>query len=513
MSNFPQPSWMNSLQGLIASGDQDQPEIGDNSGFASYQTAHGRPALSRLGASYFSPGGHIQGSQWFKQPDFRPYGAGRSRSGVSTDSRAQAGGGRREGQRAPTYGEILSAGALADFQRGEQARQQELAAYMGLIGNLAGSMRGAGQMVQDVRGAGERNMRMMQDQAERIRQAAEQGEQYYDRSTGQMLGAYGDTQRRMDQSLADARRQMMGSLGESRSQMLGSFDLSRQQMESALGESKQQMGQALTESRGRFDEGIGTLKQSKSDYDFGRRDDTAANVMGIQQQYKNQIDSIARRDDLTDEQKAMAQDELRQSMRQQSSAMAAQADAQARQTMLSLDQSISQMQAMAAQSLGQLGATIGQATGQMGIGVGQALGQMGIGIGERLGQMGIGVGESLGQMGMGAAQTLGQMGIGIGQTMGQLGLQTSAQRMQAEENITNFYNNLNQYNTSMLQGTQAAALNYTLSGNQAMASIINAAPFGPTSIFGTIAHMIQAVDEDRSNRMGSRMGQMFGRLA
>jgi hypothetical protein len=46
-----------------------------------------------------------------------------------------------------------------------------------------------------------------------------------------------------------------------------------------------------------------------------------------------------------------------------------------------------------------------------------------------------------------------------------------------------------------------------------MAQIINAAPFGPTSIFGTIAHMIQSVDEDRSNRMSPQMAGMFGRLA
>lgn len=304
--------------------------------------------------------------------------------------------------RIPTYGQALAGGAAADFARGEQARQQELGMYMGLLGNLMGSMQGAGQMVQDVRAAQPKGWQMMQRQAQNMREAANQGAKY--------------------------------------------FDLAKKQMESALGETRQ-----------RFGESIGTLQQSRAGFDVGRRDDTAANVMGIQQQYKNQIDSIARRDDLTDEQKGLMQDELKQSMRQQSSAMAAQADAQARQTMLGLDQNIAQMQAQ-------------------------------------------------------AAQDIGQLGFGVGQTLGQLGMQSAAQRQQAEENISNFYNNMYQYNTSMLQGAQAAALNYALQGNQTMASIINASPFGPTSIFGTIAHMIQAVDEDRSNPFSPQMARMFGGL-
>lgn len=304
--------------------------------------------------------------------------------------------------RIPTYGQALAGGAAADFARGEQARQQELGMYMGLLGNLMGSMQGAGQMVQDVRAAQPQGWQMMQQQAQNIRQAADKGTEY--------------------------------------------FDLAKKQMEASLGETRQ-----------RFGESIGTLQQSRAGFDAGRRDDTAANVMGIQQQYKNQLDSIARRDDLTDEQKGLMQDELKQSMRQQSSAMAAQADAQARQTMLGLDQNIAQMQAQ-------------------------------------------------------AAQGIGQMGFGVGQTIGQLGMQSAAQRQQAEENISNFYNNMYQYNTSMLQGAQAAALNYALQGNQAMASIINASPFGPTSIFGTIAHMIQAVDEDRSRQLSPQMAQMFGGL-
>jgi hypothetical protein len=306
-------------------------------------------------------------------------------------------------QQAPTYGQALAGGALSDFGRGEQARQQELGMYMGLLGNMMGSMQGAGQMVQDVRQAGQRGMDMAQQQAGNIRQAAQGGQEY--------------------------------------------FDLARKQMESALGE-----------ARGGFGQSIGTLEKSRSSFDAGRRDDAAAAVMGIQQQYKNQIDAITRRDDLTEEQKGMMRDELQQGMRQQSSSIAAQADANARQTMIGLDQAIAGMQSQAASSMG-------------------------------------------------------QFGIGVGQALGGLGAQFSAQKVAAEENIANFFNNVQQYNTSMLQASQAAALNYALQGNQQMAQIINAAPFGPTSIFGTIAHMIQSVDEDRSNRMSPQMAGMFGRLA
>jgi hypothetical protein len=149
--------------------------------------------------------------------------------------------------------------------------------------------------------------------------------------------------------------------------------------------------------------------------------------------------------------------ELKQSMRQQSSALAAQADAKARDTLLALDQNISQMQATAA--------------GQM-----------------------------------------GQFGIGVGQAIGQLGLQGASMRQQAEEQIGNFYNNMAQYNSSLLQSAQANALQYTLNGNQMAASLINAMPLGPMSIFETLARMVSAADVRRGQQVSPEMGNLFGRI-
>lgn len=376
MSMFGSQNWWQGMQGLFGGGGQQQQGPGrimPSQGY-NFQSTIAGPGISFSHDPY--GGSPTFSARYFGQ---------------------QGGGGFM-----PTYGQTLAGGAMADYERAEQARQRELGMYMGLFGNIQGGMQGAGQMVQDARRAGQQGWQMAEQQAGRMREAAAGGEQY--------------------------------------------FNMARGQMERALGE-----------ARARFDQSIGTLQQSKRDYDFGRRDDTAANVMGIQQQYRNQLDAITRRDDLTDEQKGMMTDELRQSMRQQSSAMAAQADRVARDTMLNLDQSIAQMQAA-------------------------------------------------------SAQTLGQLGFGVGQTIGQLGMQSAAMRQQAEEAITGFYNNMFQYNNSLLQGAQSTALQYVLSGNQAMASIISAAPFGPTSIFGTLAHMIRSVDERMSNQVSPQMAQMFGRI-
>lgn len=309
----------------------------------------------------------------------------------------------RPGQaRTPTYGQALAGSLATDYQNAERARQQELDMYRGLFGNIMQSMQGAGQMVQDARQSGQQNMQLMQQQAQQIRGAAGQGQRAID----------------------DATRQMMAGLGEART---------------------------------RFDQGIGTLQQARGTYDATNRSDTAAEVMGIQQQYQNQLNQIGRRDDLTQEQKDMMSNELKQTMRQQSSALAAQADAKARDTMLALDQNIGQMQSMAA--------------GQM-----------------------------------------GQFGIGVGQAIGQLGLQGAAMRQQAEEQIGNFYNNMAQFNSSLLQSAQSNALQYTLNGNQLAASLINQMPLGPMSIFETLARMVSAADVRRGQQVSPEMGALFGRV-
>lgn len=306
-------------------------------------------------------------------------------------------------QQTPTYGQALAGAAVSDFQRAEQARQQELAQYQGLLANIMGGMQGAGQMVGDARQFGQQNMGLLDQQAGRMREAAGQGQQY--------------------------------------------FDLARSQMESSLGE-----------ARRRMDQGLGTLRQSRAGFDAGRRDDTAAQVMGIQQQYQNQLDAVNRRDDLTEEQKGLMRGEIQQGMRQQSASLAAQADARARDTMLALDQNIAQMEGM-------------------------------------------------------AGMQLGQFGIGVGQTLGQLGAQQAALSQQMEQQIGSFYTNMSQFNSSLIQGAQANALQYMLNGNQLAANIIQQQPLGPLSIFDTLLRMVGAVDERRATRVSPEMGNLFGRMS
>ena len=302
-----------------------------------------------------------------------------------------------------TYGQAMGGALARDYQNAENARQRELGMYQGLFGNIMGSMAGGGQMVQDARRSGEQNMAGMNQQAQNIRDAAASGQQFYDA----------------------AQRQMMGGLNEARQRM---------------------------------DQGIGTLQTARANYDSTNRSDTAGEVFGVQSQYKNQLDAIDRNDGLTSEQKDMMKSELKQGMQQQSSMLAAQADARARDTLLSLDQNIAQMQS---------------ATGSQ----------------------------------------LGQFGIGIGQTMGQLGAQVAAQKQQAEEQIGNFYNNMAQFNSSLLQSAQANALQHTLNGNQLAASLVSQMPFGPMSIFETMTRMVSAGDYRRNQQVNPQMGALFGRMA
>ena len=307
------------------------------------------------------------------------------------------------GVRPPTYGQAIAGAIGQDYQNAEGARQRELEMLTGLFGQLQGTNQGAGQMVQDARAAGSQGMNLMQQQADMMRQTGDDAERYYREAAGTMRG---------------------------------SFD----------------------EARGRLDQGIGTLQASRANYDSTNRSDTAGMVFGIQQQYQQQLNQINMRDDLTPEQKGMMTDELKSGMRNQSSAMAGQADANARNALAAMDQGIAQMQSS------------------------------------------------------GGLQ-LGSMGIGMGQAMGALGAGVAAHKQQNEQQITNFYNNMHQFSSSLVQGAQASALQHMLQGNQLAANLIGQMPLGPMSFAETIARMVQATDERRGNVVSPGMGNLFGSMA
>ena len=305
--------------------------------------------------------------------------------------------------RGPSYGQAIAGAVGQDYQNAEAARQRELGMLLGVAGQVQGSNQGAGQMVQDARAAGAQGMNLMQQQADMMRQTGTDAERYYREAAGTMKG---------------------------------SFD----------------------EARGRLDQGIGTLQDSRANYDSTNRSDTAGMVFGIQQQYQDQTNQINMRDDLTQEQKSMLTDNLKMSMHQQSSAMAGQADANARNALAQMDQGIAQMQSS------------------------------------------------------GGLQ-LGGMGIGMGQALGSLGAGVAAHKQQNEQQITNFYNNMHQFSSSMVQSAQANALQHMLQGNQLAANLIAQMPLGPMSIAETIARMVQSADVRRSGTVSPGMSNLFGSIA
>ena len=352
------------------------------------------------GAQFASSGGPTNWAGIPTLPTFLQHGTNPGRGPTFLEERTIGmGGGANRG---PTYGQTIAGAIGQDFQNAEASRQRELGMLGGLYNQVQGSNQGAGQMVQDARAAGSQGMNLMQQQADMMRQTGQDAEEYYRQAAGTMKG---------------------------------SFD----------------------EARGRLDQGIGTLQESRANYDSTNRSDTAGMVFGIQQQYQDQTNQINMRDDLTQEQKSMLTDNLKMSMRNQSSAMAGQADANARNALAAMDQGIAQMQSS------------------------------------------------------GGLQ-LGSMGIGMGQAMGALGAGVAAHKQQNEQQITNFYNNMHQFSSSLVQGAQAGALQHMLQGNQLAANLINQMPLGPMSFAETIARMVQAADERRSNTVSPGMGNLFGSI-
>ena len=303
----------------------------------------------------------------------------------------------------PTPGQALMAALGTDYQRTEAARQQELGMYKGLFDQLFGSMRGAGQMVQDAQGMAGQNMFGMQQQADRMRQAGEEGDKYYGNASGKI-------------------------------------------------------SRGINEARGKFDESIQTAKDSKAAFDAGWMGDAASNRAGLQADYMNRESAIKNNDSLTEEQKGMMLDQLRQDKSMQASQIQASATSKARDTLISMDQNISQLQAM-------------------------------------------------------AGSTLGQLGVAGGQAIGSLGLQNAAQKQQIEAQIGSFYNNMAQFNSQLVNASQSSALQYVMNGLQMGAQLINAMPLGPLSVFTPMAQAITAGDLNRNRPMNNTTMGLFGRFA
>ena len=306
-------------------------------------------------------------------------------------------------QNSPTWGQALMGALGKDFQNREAARQQELGMYQGLFNNVMNSMQGAGQMVGDARNAAQQNMAGFNQQADAMRRAAGEGERWANQANQQLQTAVSNAQRDYNKS-------------------------------------------------------IETMQQAKGSFNADWMGDAASSRAGLSQDYKNQMDGIERQaqnGQLTADQAQMMKDSLNSQKAQQAAVIQNNATSKARDTLLAIDQNISQL----------------QANGALGI---------------------------------------GQMAMGAAQTSATLGLQVAGMKQQAEEQIGNFYNNMAQFNSSLMQNAQAQALQYTLNGNQLAASLIAASPFGHTSFFDTIAKMVEAGGMPRNSAITPQMANLLG---
>lgn len=392
MSAF--PNWLQGLQGLFGGGQQGQQA--HTGGFTHPQSHPSIPGqFSYAGPSSsqaFGPGGHTVP---VLGSQYEPrYFSGQTGMRITPGAPSQQAGGGF-----PTYGQLIAGGLQRDFQASEQARQQELGMLQGLFGQLQGQRQGFGQMVQQAQGAGQQGMELMFQQGQNVNRAGEQGMDFVQQA-----------QRESQRGLQEAQRQMQS--------------------------------------------GVDTMRRAISDMDFFRKDTVASGVMGVQQQFRNQMDAINRRDDLTPEQKSMMQDELRMGMQRESASLASQADQQAAQAR-------AQMQSNLASLESTMGAQWGALTTQ------------------------------------------------TAQGMGALGLQASAMNQQAQQQMGQLYGNMFQFNQSMLQSAMASALDMEMRGNALGAQLVQMMPMGPMSIAEMLVRQVTSLEADRSARVDPRIMSLF----
>lgn len=290
------------------------------------------------------------------------------------------GDGRRSG---PTYGQLMQFGLGQDYLAAEGARQQELGMFQNVMGNLQGLM-GSPQF----------------DMAGMAAAGAAQARGDIDSAAGAMRGIY----------------------------QAGQADYDRAMKE---------IGKSFGTAQKYFTGAISTMKDAIRDHDFFRKDTVAANVLGLQQQFKNQLDAIQMDSSITDEQRSMMQDDLRRSMQNSTASLASQADQAAAESLLGAKNALSQLQAA-------------------------------------------------------AGTTLGNLQLQAGSAMGSLATARTGMGVEMESNIGNLYNSMNQFSMSMLQSAMASSFQNQLQGNMAMASIIQQMPLGPVSLAEMLARMAQA---------------------
>lgn len=399
MSAF--PNWLQGLAGLFGGGQGQQGPMSHAGGILTHQQDH--PMFPGQfgyrgpgGVGFGAPGGHSV-----------PLGMSGPGSSAMFEPQYFQGGMRitpgQQGQQAGgfpmTYGQLIAGGLAADRQSAEQARQQELGMLQGLFGQLQQQRQGYGQMVQQAQQGQQQGMELLFQQAQNVNRAGQQGMDF------------------VQQAQREAQR-------------------------------------GLAEAQGQMQQGVSTMRKAISDMDFFRKDTVASGVAGIQAQFRNALDQVNRRDDLTPEQKGMMQDEIRMNMQRESASLASQADQQAAQALAGMQQNLASLESS-------LGAQWGALTTQ------------------------------------------------TAQGMGALGLQASAMQQQAQEQMGQWYSNMFQFNQSALQSAMATALDMEMRGNALGAQLVQSFPLGPVSMAEMLARQVMSLEADRSQRVDPRIMALF----
>ena len=221
------------------------------------------------------------------------------------------------------------------------------------------------------------------------------------------------------------------------------------------GDVARSMGLAKTEMQ----KGIDTMMGAIKDQDFFRKDTVSGGVNAIQAQFQSAREQINANPNLSPEDKQTELRNLDNTMHQQTSAYAADADARAAESMLGAKNALSQFQSS-------MGATLG----------------------------------GLGMQGAGLSSSAGMQAAGMNQQALQAGYSLMASQ--------------NQFMASLGQSATAQAIQARLNGNMAGAQLAEMRPLGAPNMVDTIlgAQLAQGMrpGDRATGQFAGRMGEMMG---
>lgn len=219
------------------------------------------------------------------------------------------------------------------------------------------------------------------------------------------------------------------------------------------------VARSMALAKGEMQKGIDTMMGAIKDHDFFRKDTVSGGVNAIQSQFQSAREQITSNPNLSPEDKQAELQNLDNTMRQQTSMYASQADSQAAESMLGAKNALSQMQA-------NMGSVLG----------------------------------GLGMQGAGLSSSAGMQAAGLNQQALQAGYNLMASQ--------------NQFMASLGQSATAQAIQARLNGNMAGAQLAEMRPLGAPNMVDTIlgAQMAQGMRPgDRvTGQFAGRMGQMMG---